>query len=326
MIVPSRYLAASLCLIAASPLKGALLAYEGFDSSVYNAVAGPTGGYRDPSAGPSDALFYDDDTTRNNSGSGSVEVGQGPAVLGFSGNWGYTANLSPSVYARLQNSQLSYSGLTTTTGQLNLFRSSSSSGSGKGFVRDLNVGPSTVFTQTLYISGLLQRTEGTSFSLSMSSTDGSTDRAFSMSIAGDGITTLTGSGTTGLVSGSSVVGVDSPIYFILKLENSVADGGTSTTSGDRMSLYINPNLADEGSNSAAMVLDSTTADFFVTGNGGWTLGDFRIGSNVGAVGQSVIFDEFKIATEWADLLTVPEPSTSVLGAAALLAVCMRRRR
>ena len=165
----TRQFLVPLCLTATTlSSDAALLAYDGFSSSVYKATpSGSGGGYKDPSAGASDALFYDNDTNFNN---GSTEVGQGPGVLGFSGNWKNTTNISPTVYARLENSQLSYSGLTTTTGQLNLFRSGGN-GATKGFTRSLNVGPSTGFGSTLYIGGLIQRTSDTSFSLSINTTN-----------------------------------------------------------------------------------------------------------------------------------------------------------
>ena len=321
----TRHFLIPLCLSATTlSLQGALLAYDGFSSSVYNAIpSGSGGGYKDPSAGPSDALFFDNDTNFNN---GSTEVGQGPGVLGFSGNWKNTTNISQTVYARLENSQLSYSGLTTTTGQLNLFRSGGS-GAAKGFTRSLDVGPSTNFGSTLYIGGLIQRTSDTSFSLSINTTNGTDTRSFSMAIAGDGITTFTGTGATTTASDSPLWTAGAAQYFILKLENSIADGGASTTEGDRISLYINPDLSNEAGNSPAMVFEDANASFFVTGNSAWTLGELNISSGLTAAGQSVIFDEFAIATTWNDLLTIPEPSSSLLIAGSLLtACCLRTRR
>jgi len=320
----TRQFLVPLCLSATTlSSQGALLAYDGFSSSVYKATSsGSGGGYKDPSAGASDALYYDNDTNFNN---GSTEVGQGPAVHGFSGNWRNTTNISPTVYGRLENSQLSYAGLTTTTGQLNLFRSSGN-GAAKGFVRSLNVGPSTNFGSTLYIGGLIQRTSETSFSLSINTTNGTDTRSFSMGIAGDGITTFTGTGVTAATSSTSLWTAGAAEYFILKLENSVADGGASTTEGDRISLYINPDLSNEAGNLPAMVFEGANASFFVTGNSAWTLGELNISSGLTASGQSVIFDEFAIATTWNDLLTVPEPTSSMMVAGFLLTACCRRTR
>lgn len=323
----TRQLLVPLCLTAtALSSDAALLAYDGFSSSVYKAVpSGSGGGYKDPSAGASDALYYDNDTTFNNSGTGSTEVGQGPAVHGFSGNWKNTSNISPTVYGRLENSQLSYAGLTTTTGQLNLFRTSGSGGA-KGFTRTLDVGPSTGFGSTLYIGGLIQRTSDTSFTLAINTTNGTDTRSFSMAIAGDGLTTFTGSGATNATSATSLWTAGAAQYFVLKLENSVADGGASTTEGDRISLYINPDLSNEAGNIPAMVFDGANASFFVTGNSAWTLGELNISSGLTAAGQSVIFDEFAIATTWNDLLTIPEPSSSLLLAGFLLTACCHRAR
>lgn len=318
-----------LCLfsLSAAPGHAALLAYDGFDSTVYNAVAsGAGGGYKDPSAGPSDALFYDSNTARND---GSTEVGQNPAVHGFTAPWRYNANISSSVYARLEQGQLSYAGLTSTTaGQLNLQRSGSSSTTSKSFSRDFNVGPSSNFGQALYIGGLIRRTSDTSFSLSMTMTaDGSDVRNFSMAIAADGFTTLNGSEATETVSGSSQWALSTPEFFVLKLENSVLDGVSGGTNGDQMSLYINPDLSNEAANTPALLLGDENSSFFVTGNPGWSFDTFTIGSSMGAAGQSAIFDEFKIGTEWADMLaTIPEPSLSLLLAGFLLMGCGRRKR
>jgi len=320
----ARHFLAPLCLSATTlSSQAALLAYDGFGSSVYKAVpSGSGGGFKDPSVGASDALYYDNDTVFNNA---STEIGQGPAVHGFTGNWKNTSNISPTVYGRLENSQLSYSGLTTTTGQLNLFRSSGSGGA-KGFTRSLNVGPSTGFGSTLYIGGLIQRTSDTSFSLSINTTDGTNTRSFSMAIASDGLTTFNGTGVSASTSGTSLWTAGAAEYFILKLENSVADGGLSTTEGDRISLYINPDLSNETGNLPAMVFDGANASFFVTGNAAWTLGELNISSGLTAAGQSVVFDEFAIGTTWNDLVTIPEPSSSLLIAGFLLTACCRRTR
>lgn len=313
----------TLILSSAAPAHAALLAYDGFDSTVYNAVPlSSGGGFKNPDAGPSDALFYDNDTSRNN---GSTEIGQNPYVHGFTGPWRYNANISSSVYARLEPTQLSYAGLTTTTGHLNLHRSASSSTTSKAFARDLNVGPSTGFGSVLYIGGLIQRTSGTTFSLSLNFTGGGT-RSLSLAIAADGITSMSGTDATTVTSDSNLWAFDTPEFFILKLENSVLDGVAGGTVGDQMSLYINPDLSNEAANTAALILGDEDASFFVTGNSGWTMGSLTIGSNAGAAGHSAIFDEFKIGTEWADMLsTIPEPGTGALAFVSLLFACRRRR-
>lgn len=320
---PNSLIVLAAGLVAAAPLQAALLVYEGFDSTVYNAVPGPTGGYRNPNEGPSDALFWDINTTRND---GVDEVGQGPAVHGFSGAWNYNSNISSSVYPRLEPSQLSYSGLTTTNGQLNLFRSFGS-GSSKTYTRPFGVGPSTTFGSTLYIGGLIQRTSDTSFTLAITFRDAGTNaRSISMSINTAGFTTLTGTGASNLTSDSAQWAFDTPQFFVLKLENSVLDGGASTTDGDKMSLYINPDLSNEGANTPVLEFGDDNSSFFVTGNSNWTLGNFTVGSGVAEVGQSVIFDEFKVGTEWADMSAViPEPSAALLAAFPLLGIFLRRR-
>ena len=329
--LPRHPAALPLCLfsLAAAPVHAALLAYDGFDSTVYNAVAsGSGGGYKNPSVGPSDALFYDNDTIFENAdGVTSFEVGQNGPVHGFSGAWRYHTNISSSVYPRLETSQLSYGGLTPTTpGQLNLFRSFGS-GATKSFSRDLNVGASSNFGSTLYIGGLIQRTSDTTFSLAFTTTDGASIRNFAMFIGADGSAAMTGENATGVTSAAGAWGVGTPEFFVLKLENSVLDGGASPTNGDRMSLYINPDLANEAANDAAIVIGDDNSSFFVTDNPDWSLGTMTIGSGLSAVDQSVIFDEFKIGTEWSDMLaTIPEPSSSLLLAGFLLMVCGRRKR
>jgi hypothetical protein len=313
-----------LIFSSVTPAHAALLAYDGFDSSLYNAVpSGSGGGYKRPDTGPSNALFFDSDTVRNNS---SVEIGQNPVTHGFIDPWRYNHNISSSVYPRLEATQLSYPGLTTTTGQLNLQRSGSSSGTAKTFARSLNVGPSTGFGSVLYIGGLIQRTSGTTFTLNLSLTDGTSSRSITMAIDADGITALRGSNAPNVTSTSPLWEINTPEFFVLKMENSVLDGAAGGTEGDQLSLYINPDLSSEGANVPALILGDAEANFFVTGNGNWSMGSLTIGSNMGEAGHSAIFDEFKIGTEWADMLaTIPEPGTVAFGFVTLLFACRRRR-
>lgn len=312
-----------LILSSTTSVHAALLVYEGFDSTVYNAVpAASGGGFKNPDEFPSDALFYDNDTIRNND---STEVGQNPPVHGFVNPWRYNSNISSSVYPRLEPSQLSYPGLTTTTGQLNLQRSASSSGTSKSFSRSLNAGPSTGYGSVLYIGGLIQRTSDTTFTLGLSFT-GTGTRSIGMTISADGVTTLTGTDAPTVTSDSPQWALNTPEFFILKLENSVLDGEPGGTVGDQMSLYINPDLSNEAANIPSLILGDEDASFFVTGNSGWSFGNLTIGSNIGAAGQSAIFDEFKIGTEWADMMAViPEPGTGALTFVSLLLACRRRR-
>ncbi|WAC19866.1 PEP-CTERM sorting domain-containing protein [Luteolibacter sp. SL250] len=93
-----------------------------------------------------------------------------------------------------------------------------------------------------------------------------------------------------------------------------------------MTLYINPDFSLGDANLPALEVGDENSGFFVTGNSGWTLGTFKMTSNLSDAGQSVIFDEFKIGTEWADMADViPEPSTSLLAMLPLLGVLRRRR-
>ncbi|WAC19865.1 hypothetical protein OVA24_00550 [Luteolibacter sp. SL250] len=190
-----------LVFSSTAPLHAALLVYDGFDSTAYKAVpSAQGGGYKNPASGNSDALFYDDDTNYKDGPEGS-EVGQAPFVPGFAGAWDYTTNISSTVYARLEDSQLSYTGLTTTTGQLNLFRSGGA-GSSKGFSRAFDVGPSTAFTNTLFIGGLIWRTAETSFYMDFNMTNGSDSRSFGMDVMADGSSRMNGYGADTATSAS----------------------------------------------------------------------------------------------------------------------------
>ncbi|MGE9266530.1 MAG: PEP-CTERM sorting domain-containing protein [Verrucomicrobiales bacterium] len=307
----------------------AVLAYDGFDVTKYRA----DGGYADPSAGPSNALIWDADTTPGGS------VGQNPAMHGFVNNqWTPDGtNMGAHVYGRLENTQASYTGLSTSFGQLNMFRSSGSGGN-KSYYRELSVGPSTQYPSTIYIAALVQRTSETTLSLSFTSTNGSDVRPFNLQILGsdgtysDGTLRMAGVQSTGGSAeafGDGLITPDTMHLLVFKIENSVLNSG-STSNGDQISLYLNPDLSSEAANSAALTMGNAETNFFVAGNSSWTLGGLQIESNLALNGQSVIFDEFRIATTWEDMVNaanlVPEPSTTALSFLLGLPLVLRRRR
>ncbi|MGE9266531.1 MAG: hypothetical protein ACQKBY_00425, partial [Verrucomicrobiales bacterium] len=128
-------IAGVLSLLLSFEAGASVLAYEGFDTTRYDA----TGGYADPTAGSSNALVWDADTTNGGA------VGQGPNSYGFQNATAWDTwindnnNIAANVYPKVQNSQLSYSGLTTTTGQVEFSRTGGTSTTEKLFYRPLNV-------------------------------------------------------------------------------------------------------------------------------------------------------------------------------------------
>lgn len=315
------FLRRSLTILSSASLtlsaQGAILAYDGFDVTEY--VAG--GGYAPPVYGDqssSNALVHDTDLTPNNGG----ETGQNPPTYGFSGPWANLQGINSNIYARLQNSQLAYTGLNTTNGQLTVGRDTSTA-SNKTFERTVSIGNSTNYTNTLYIAGLIQPSASTAFGVRFTYQDG---RYFEFNVDDSNLTSL-GSNATSPAdnTASGLWTANSVNFFVLKLENSVLNA-TNGYEGDQLTLFINPDLSSEASNTAALQYGDSTSSFYVVGNGGFEINSMRLSASPGAA-KSVTFDELKIATTWGDLANtvVPEPSTSLLGLAGI-ALLLRRKR
>lgn len=317
-------------LLSAGKSEGAILLYEGFDSSKYNT----TGGYPSslPPGGATDALVWDPDTTV----AGDNHVGQGPPVFGFASSpWQHGNSIAASVYAKLENSQAPYTNggsLVTTTGQLNIRRTSGTTGN-KSFSRDLSLlnGTTSLLPGVLYISGLITRT-ATAFNIHISSSNSISNpetvetRAFRMSVDTAGLVTFTGAGSSTTVSDSPIWdGTFTPTFFVMKIENAVLNE-SSPTSGDKITLYLNPDLSSEGANVPAMEFGSASSGFYVTGNSTWAMDRITLSADP-ATGGSVVFDELRFATTWWDAhAAIPEPHSALIVMLPLAGCALRRRR
>lgn len=312
----------SLLLASVSPAAAQFTAYDGFATpGSYRS----DGGYADPAAGPSDALVYDEPPVGGNS------TGQNPPTTGFSGPWTSTSTLSANVYPRVEQSQLTYTdsegaSLLTSTGQINLFRAVGDPNSGpKEVVRNFDLANS--LPGTLFISLLVRYNPAiTEFGFSFLSSDGSSTRVFALDTdASTGAMTFTGSGTSAYSAPAGTLTADTTHLLVLQLTNSDLDGGTSTTNGDSMRLYVDPILSSSGANTPT-VLGNTGTNFYVAGNSAWSLRTLTIdGAPLG--GGSLIFDEIRIGETWESVTeVVPEPSTAGLLVLGLGAVGGWRRR
>ena len=312
-----------LPLLACPAFSGAaLLLYEGFDSTRYDT----TGGYASP-AGASNALVWDPDVDPGNGN----HVAQGPSVHGFASSpWVHGAAINSIVYGRLENSQQSYTGLTTTTGQLNIQRSGSGSGD-KIFSRNLSLGGGTSASlpETLYISGLITR-NATSFNLSFSSSNTISNpttldtRTFRMAVDGAGTVTFSQNGGSSVTSATPLWDASSsPVFFVMKIENSVLNEA-SPTSGDKISLYLNPDLSSEAANTPVFEYGDAASAYYVIGNSDYAMDSMSLMGSP-ANGGSVIFDELRFADSWEDAHSaIPEPHAALV-ASLIFTLCGLRR-
>lgn len=289
----------------------AVLAYEGFDTGLGGYSS--TGGYADGG----DALVH----------GSSPGTGQNPATPGFTGPWSTGNQQAETVYSQVLNSQtMSYTAggqtLQTTTGEVMHFRSGGSSGT-KSYTRLLDTTPGgTANTHsTLYFSGMFSFTGGVSAAV-IESGMGSvsnipSSRKFSMHVAADGSVTLNGNTATPASLGAGTIVSDQTYFFVWKLVNNGND--------DIMTLFLNPvDLLSEGGNTSTLEISGGT--FMVVNNNSFELTHLRFGSAPEA-GQSFLFDEFRVGTEWADVVPViPEPSSLLLSVAGVATVMFRRRR
>lgn len=315
-----------------SSLQGALLAYDGFDTTVYDA----SGGYASPADGASNALVH---------GNPGTAVGQDPAVTGFnSAGWFiptapstganniYRGNSQAStVYARLQATQsMSYTTaadqrLNTTTGEVSIFRSTAGSNDRKAYSRILNLqgGLYPNSHTTLYYSGLFSFAGSVTDSF-IQSASGQLDtysnyRPFGMNIGADGSLTAIGNGGTSASLGAGTIVAGQTYFYVWKLE----DGGTTA---DKLTLYLSPaDLAGEAGNLATLSI--TDGNFYVAGNNTYSIKELRFGSSITA-GNQFLVDEFRIGTTWEDVVPfhlIPEPASTGLAAIGLLRLLRRRR-
>ena len=261
---------------------------------------------------------------------GDQLLGQGPAALGFAGGsiWtnnsgsGYNAN----VYYRTQAGQDAYTDgngyqLNTSAGQLNLQRNAgTSSDSDKNAVRTLALGGS--LPDVMYISFLASMTAGDHVRLSSGATDGSSTQRFffgASTTRNPFVTGWTGSAYTNVVNSGVTISTNTTHLFVARIR----DNGDDVN--DEIALYLDPLLASEGLNTPAAEL--TLGNFYVAGDAGWTLADVYLRGRAVDTPSSVLADEIRIGTTWADVTpyTVPEPSVAATLLVGLTLLARRLR-
>lgn len=305
-------LLSSCFLLSASQADAVLLAYEGFNTGPGGYVS--TGGY----VAGGDALVY------GNSGPGT---GQAPAAQGFSPNpWALTGNQSANTYAQVQNQQMSYStgGMTlvTTTGQTSIFREGTIGTSTRSYTRSLNLGITTTFPTSIYMSGMFSFQGAvipSTMEFQTTYTTDSSNRSFRMDIGGDGTISFTGNGAGASTSTLSPLTVNTTYFFVIKINEGGGTGGR-----DILSLYLNPvDLTSEAGNSVG----ATREAYYINPNA-YDMHAVRFGSSPNT-DQAFIFDELRIGTTWADVVpheVIPEVSSALMAITAAGTISLRRRR
>ncbi|WFB35468.1 PEP-CTERM sorting domain-containing protein [Kiritimatiellota bacterium B12222] len=259
--------------------------------------------------------------------SGDDLIGQDPTILGASGAWQNDASgYASTVYYRTENVQMNYTdgngaSLSTSTGQLNLTRTSGSSATDKNVVRDLSIG--TSLPTDLYISLLVRMTDDESFTFRSASTNGVDSWRFNFGINASAKPFVTNTKVGG--SGNEDVGAMTATtgethLLVVKLHDSGIDG-------DVTSLYLNPLLGSEGLNSVAAEI--AYGNSYVSGDASWTLKDIYLRSRVADVGSSVEIDEIRIGSTWESVTphAIPEPSSVLLllTGFGVLGLCRRQK-
>lgn len=249
-------------------------------------------------------------------------IGQAPTTLGFgAGAWASSSSFANFVYYRTESGQLNYidaSGqhLRTANGQLNLFRSSGTSAAPKEAVRDISIGMS--LPSELYYSMLVQFSPGQSFEFQSSSTDGGSVRPYGFGIDASGNPYVFGNGGGTVTNPGVTVTSDTPHLLVAKLTN---DGFAS----DQIDLYLDPILGSEAANTPIATLDA--GDFYVAGNGSWGVGDLLFNNIIDTPASSIIMDEVRIGTTFADVTpAIPEPATLTLALVGLFTALGLERR
>ena len=261
---------------------------------------------------------------------GDQLLGQGPAALGFAAGSAWTNNAgsgyNANVYYRTEAGQGGYTDgnghqLVTAAGQLNLQRNAgAASDSDKNAVRTLALGGD--LPGVIYISFMASMTAGDHVRLSSGATDGSSTQRFffgASTTRNPFVTGWTGSAYTNVVNTGIAISTNTMHLFVARIR----DNGDAIN--DEIAVFLDPFLASEGLNTPAAEL--TLGNFHVSGNAGWTLVDAYVRGRAVDTPSSVLVDEIRIGTTWADVTpyTIPEPSTAATLLAGVLLLARRLR-
>ncbi len=305
--------AISSLIATVSSADAAILFYDGF------AAGGTSPGAGQYISSPSSDTGITNDslvrTAINNVGNGQMPATTGFSVGAGTGGWKTTDNVSGGVYGRVVAGGLTYSGLTTTAGSVNIFRTTSSADAQvKTFSRNLVTGTGSGATN-LYFSALMSFETGVS---------GQVGIAQPTNLLAFG---FTAGGNVTVIGSQEVVGVNK----VLATTVGTYTAGTyllvaHVYGANLVDIYLNPtNFTDQSANAGTRILTGVALNGFALGS---SIAEVRIGANTGnnIVGPDFNFDELHGATTWAEAFVVPEPHAASLALLAGLAGLARRRR
>ena len=302
--------AASGILWCSQSSQAALLFYDGFAAGGTT----PTGAQYTTSPATSNGI---DNAALVRSNTAAAD-GQKPATIGFSTTLGWRTSTAGegqagTVASRAVATGLTYSGLTTTTGGAEVFRSASNTGTQiKNYVRDLPAG--VTGTTDVYFSALMEF--DTTLHLAQLFLFQTSAKSLGM-----GFNDL---GNLVILNNGAVTSTSAGVFTIGQTYLLVAHVHDT----NMVDLYLNPtDLAIEANNTPAITATLTT---FTTGA---ALTAIQLKSETqlpaGSGGPNISkFDEIHGATTWQDAFatTIPEPGSAALLIGGLAMLSFRRRR
>lgn len=128
-------------------------------------------------------------------------------------------------------------------------------------------------------------------------------------------------GTSDFTTASSISYTTGTTYLLVGRLSTDGTSGASADIVDQVELWVNPTSLTPGASDATV--DAST---------GLTMGDFDVFSSRMvnfAIPDEILIDELRIGTDFASVVTVPEPSVgglAILGGASLLALCRKASR
>jgi len=223
---------------------------------------------------------------------------------------------------------LSYPGMTTTDGVLQINRPSGSFN--QGFYNANNSVNGAAGNSVLYFSALINissGTEGARFGLDLSDdVTGARRSEIGFTAAGNA-----GIWNNALfdeadpipapnVSSTGTYAFDTTYLLVGKIE----DHSNWSGSNDRVTMWLNPSDNVEANNAALLDVEVGFNGLFPSDS---NITEFALQAGTQDAGDTVQFDQLRIGTEFSDVVAIPEPSTiALLGLAGLATIMGLRRR
>ncbi len=295
----------------------AILFYDGFSAG---GTAPGAGQYVSSPASTNGA--NNDSLIRSTGVVPSVGNGQMPATTGFStavgtGGWRSDEGVNASVYGKVTSTGLSYTGLSTQAGAVDISRTGSSGDATLAQLKNYNRATTSLGSgaTSLYFSALMQFDAGVRGQVGIVQGSIASILSFGFNEAGNAV-----------IYGNSVLTTP------LGISTATFSPGTTymlvahVYSGNLVDLYLNPvDLLNQGANAGQKVLSGVALNGFTLGT---AISDIRLTANTGnnILNPDFIIDEIHGATTWAEVFAVPEPASAQLAMLAGLVLLGRRRR